>query len=136
MDDAGITEQRLWDFVYAYDEAYDRAARDAGLSAAQACLLKAVSEQPRKMGELAALLLCDASNVTQLVSRLEARGLVARQADSHDRRSRTVAITRAGDKLARQVRENFAFPRDRIDRLPRASREVLSGLLLAMLEET
>ena len=35
--------------------------------------------QPRSMGELAQRLVCDASNVTGLVDRLETRGLIERR---------------------------------------------------------
>src|SRR5918998_6193828 len=91
-------DQQLWDFVYAYDAAYDRAARAVGLSAAQACLLDALTGGGRSMGELAAALLCDASNVTQLVTRLEAGGLVTRSADPDDRRGKRGAITPGGGR--------------------------------------
>lgn len=129
-------EQRLWDFVYAYDAAYDRAAREAGLSAAQACLLKAVSEEPRTMGELATFLLCDASNVTQLVNRLEARDLVTRVPEATDRRSKRVAITGTGTEVNRQVRHAFDFPHQRIDRLSPESQRTLAELLGVLLNET
>ncbi|MDN5686765.1 MAG: MarR family transcriptional regulator [Brachybacterium sp.] len=135
-DEARAVAQRLWDFAYAYDAAYDRAARDVGLSAAQACLLKAVSEGPRTMGELATSLLCDASNVTQLVTRLEVRDLVRREPAPGDRRSKEVAITRKGIEMDRLVRHAFAFPCERIDRLPRDSQRTLAGLLSVLLEET
>src|SRR5262249_62061886 len=39
---------------------------------------------------------CDASNVTGIVDRLEARGLVERTACAHDRRIRMVPLTRRG----------------------------------------
>lgn len=135
-DNAGAVAQRLWDFVYAYDAAYDLAAREVGLSAAQACLLKAVSEEPRTMGELATVLLCDASNVTQLANRLEARGLVARVTEPTDRRSKTVAITRTGREVDRQVRHAFDFPHRRIDRLSPESQRTLADLLNVLLNGT
>lgn len=124
--------RQLWDFVYAHDAAYDRAARSVGLSSAQACLLKAVADGPCAMGDLAARLLCDASNVTQLVTRLEAKGLVSRQPSAHDRRSREVVITPAGLQLDAAARAAFAFPSERIDRLPARARRELSDLLAAL----
>jgi|SRR5262252_5049625 len=48
------------------------------------------------LGQLAERLACVKSNVTQLVDRLEADGLVARTADPSDRRSRLAVITEAG----------------------------------------
>ncbi|MFF5171170.1 MarR family winged helix-turn-helix transcriptional regulator [Micromonospora sp. NPDC000089] len=122
-------QQQVWDFVYAYDAAYDRAARSVGLSAAQACLLDAVSREARSMGELATELLCDASNVTQLVSRLERGGLVSRTADPADRRVKQVSISEAGQVVRRGVRRAFDFPSDRLGRLTEAEQRQLSGLL-------
>jgi DNA-binding MarR family transcriptional regulator len=48
------------------------------------------------LGQLAERLACVKSNVTQLIDRLEADGLVSRQSDPTDRRSRLAAITPAG----------------------------------------
>lgn len=124
--------QQLWDFVYAYDAAYDQAARSVGLSSAQACLLKAVAEGPCTMSDIATKLLCDASNVTQLVTRLEAKGLVRRQPGAADRRSREVVITPAGAELDSAARAAFAFPQERIKRLPAPARDQLSDLLAAL----
>ena len=50
------------------------------------------------LGELAAKLSCVKSNVTQLVDRLEADGLVSRAPDPNDRRSRLAVLTAAGRK--------------------------------------
>lgn len=124
--------QQLWDFVYAYDAAYDEAAGSVGLSSAQACLLKAVADGPCTMSEIATQLLCDASNVTQLVGRLEAKGLVRRRPGAVDRRSREVVITPAGARLDAAVRAAFAFPHERIDRLPASARQQLSDLLAVL----
>jgi DNA-binding MarR family transcriptional regulator len=48
------------------------------------------------LGQLAERLACVKSNVPQLIDRLEADGLVSRQADPTDRRSRLASITDAG----------------------------------------
>jgi DNA-binding MarR family transcriptional regulator len=48
------------------------------------------------LGQLADRLACVKSNVTQLVDRLEADGLVTREPDPNDRRSRLAVITDAG----------------------------------------
>src|SRR5438876_525489 len=50
------------------------------------------------LGQLAERLSCVKSNVTQLVDRLEADGLVSRAADPNDRRSRLAVLTAAGRK--------------------------------------
>lgn len=127
-------DRQLWDFVYAYDAAYDSAASDVGLSAAQACLLdQLMVGGSRAMGDLAAQLLCDASNVTQLVARLESRGLVTRVPDPADRRVKRVSITAAGRRACRSVRSAFDFPSARLDRLSEGERVQLSGLLAKVL---
>jgi DNA-binding MarR family transcriptional regulator len=48
------------------------------------------------LGQLAERLACVKSNVTQLVDRLEADGLVLRAADPNDRRSRLAVLTESG----------------------------------------
>jgi DNA-binding MarR family transcriptional regulator len=48
------------------------------------------------LGQLAERLACVKSNVTQLVDRLDADGLVTREPDPNDRRSRLAVITEAG----------------------------------------
>src|SRR5215213_1916816 len=50
------------------------------------------------LGQLAERLACVKSNVTQLVDRLEADGLVTRAPDPGDRRSRLAVITEQGRK--------------------------------------
>jgi DNA-binding MarR family transcriptional regulator len=132
-DVADDLDQQLWDFVYAYDAAYDRAAQAVGLSAAQACLLAQLTGGSRSMGELAVALLCDASNVTQLVARLDAGGLVTRLADPADRRVKRVSITAAGRRVHRAVRRAFEFPSARISRLTRREQGQLSELLTKLL---
>jgi DNA-binding MarR family transcriptional regulator len=48
------------------------------------------------LGQLAERLACVKSNVTQLVDRLEADGLVTRAGDPSDRRSRLAVLTESG----------------------------------------
>ena len=56
-------------------------------------------DRPVPMGRLAETLGCDASNVTGLVDRLEARGLVQRRAAAADRRVKAIALTPAGSRM-------------------------------------
>src|ERR1700676_5633079 len=60
-------------------------------------------DPPISMRELAERLKSDPSNVTGLVDRLEARGLVERRADAHDRRIKGLALTPAGAKLRERL---------------------------------
>lgn len=69
-----------------------------GLSGAKlAALTKlAQAEEPLSLTELAARLTCVRSNITQLVDRLEADGLVRRVDDPRDRRSIRAELTPLG----------------------------------------
>jgi DNA-binding MarR family transcriptional regulator len=72
----------------------------AGLSLAKLAALVAIRDagESLPLTQLAERLSCVKSNITQLVDRLEADGLVSRAADPHDRRSRLAVMTAAGRK--------------------------------------
>jgi MarR family transcriptional regulator, transcriptional regulator for hemolysin len=76
----------------------DAALESAGLSAAKYAALEklARSGKPLTLGELAGCLQCARSNITQLVDRLEAEGLVERVDDEHDRRAIRARVTALG----------------------------------------
>lgn len=71
---------------------------DAGLSLPKLAALHQLAQagDSLPLGQLAERLACVKSNVTQLVDRLEADGLVVRAADPNDRRSRLAVLTEAG----------------------------------------
>jgi DNA-binding MarR family transcriptional regulator len=73
---------------------------DVGLSIAKLAALHVLAKagESLPLGQLAERLSCVKSNVTQLVDRLEADGLVSRAADPNDRRSRLAVLTAAGRK--------------------------------------
>lgn len=121
-------EAVLFELVDVYDRAYEAAATQLSLSAAQACVLGRLEER-RGMGALAEELGCDASNVTQIVARLEALDLVNREPNPNDRRARLVARTRRGDELNRRFEDTFAFARAAVGRLSAAEQNQLTALL-------
>jgi len=89
--------------------------------------------QPLSMGELADRLLCDASNVTGIVDRLEARGLVERQAEPGDRRVKRLVLTEAGSELWQAHHDRvFGCEVPAIAVLSPDDRRVLYGLLSRM----
>jgi DNA-binding MarR family transcriptional regulator len=69
-----------------------------GLSIAKFGVLKELGSatEPLALGQLAERLACVKSNITQLVDRLEADGLVTRVPDAQDRRSTLAVITDEG----------------------------------------
>ncbi|GAA4605031.1 DNA-binding MarR family transcriptional regulator [Actinoplanes octamycinicus] len=121
-------ERAMFDFVDAYDRAYETAAEQHGMSVAQACVLGRIS-QPRGMRELADELGCDASNITQIVTRLEARELVERHANPSDRRSRQLIRTAAGDQLNADFEKTFEFARSAASNLSIEEQAQLAALL-------
>jgi DNA-binding MarR family transcriptional regulator len=76
----------------------DSALDANGLSRAKLGVLKVLVEagEPLPLGQLAERLTCVKSNITQLIDRLEADGLVQRVPDAHDRRSKRAAIRDEG----------------------------------------
>ncbi|ADB31123.1 transcriptional regulator, MarR family [Kribbella flavida DSM 17836] len=121
-------EAALFELVDVYDRAYESAAAQLSLSAAQACVLGRLGES-RGMGALAEELGCDASNITQIVTRLEALGLVTRAPNPADRRARLVARTPHGDEVNRRFEKAFTFARAAVGRLSGEEQDQLAALL-------
>jgi DNA-binding MarR family transcriptional regulator len=75
-------------------------AQELGLSPPQAIALAHLDpERAMTMGEVAAALHCDASNVTGLADRLEAAGLAERRPHERDRRVKTLVLTEKGARV-------------------------------------
>lgn len=74
------------------------------LTVPQAMLLRQL-DQPLPMNQVAGRLHCDASNVTGIVDRLEARGLVERRVRPEDRRVKEIVLTEEGRRVREQVNE-------------------------------
>ena len=82
--------------VARYYEEYEQAAAEHSLTGAQARVLSLLSVEPLPMRRIAQSLKCEPSNVTGIVDRLEARGLVERRPDPADRRVKLAAPTEEG----------------------------------------
>ena len=93
--------------------ALDEAAQAHGLSGARDWLvLSALSAGPRQTQlALAHSLGLDKTTMTSLLDRMEARGLVTRCTDSHDRRARIPELTEDG----RRVQGEMISARDRVE---------------------
>lgn len=125
---ASETEVMLFRLVDEYDRHYEAAAAELSLTAAQACVLGRL-EGPRRMSELAVELGCDASNVTQIVARLETLGLAQRQRHPDDRRARVVARTPRGQEVTADFEARFGFARSAIHRLSAAEQRQFGALM-------
>ncbi len=101
MNETGEREAGVFTLLHAAGAAQDLLeARlgGAGLSLAKLAALSALRDagESLPLSQLAERLSCVRSNITQLVDRLVADGLVSRAADPHDRRSRLAVMTSAG----------------------------------------
>jgi DNA-binding MarR family transcriptional regulator len=111
---------------------------DIGLSLPKLAALHHLSQagDSLPLGQLAERLACVKSNVTQLVDRLEADGLVTRAADPSDRRSRLAVLTESGKSAyakGTQIRQQSE--REIFGALTRDEAESLHSLL-AKLDRT
>jgi MarR family transcriptional regulator, organic hydroperoxide resistance regulator len=110
------------------------AASELDLHPAQAgALLQLASPLP--MNELAARLACDNSNVTGLIDRLEARGLVTRHPSSDDRRVKHVVLTDAGRGLRELMLERVGRPTTGFLRLSIDEQRQLGNLLRQIIDD-
>jgi DNA-binding MarR family transcriptional regulator len=82
---------------------------------------------PKRLGQALAL---NAPNLTQLLDRLEARGLIHRERSEADRRSHNIMLTEEGGALARTgAAAADAMEHELDERLSRAERLMLIELL-------
>lgn len=126
--------QLIGTVVARYHEEYEEAAAEHTLTGAQARLLGLLSLEPLPMRRLAQKLRCEPSNVTGIVDRLEARGLVERLPDPKDRRVKLAAATTEGRRVAGSLRDSLDFAREPLAALSTGERESLRDLLRRMLE--
>jgi len=100
------------------------------LSPPQVMALRSLDpERPMPMSELAGVMACDNSNVTGIVDRLEARGLVERQVAEHDRRVKMLAVTEAGAQMREQLLARMYAAPEALAALSPADQRALRDLL-------
>ena len=105
------------------------------LSPAQCHVLHLIQpDRPIAMGQLAETLACDASNVTGLVDRLEARGLVRRRPSAGDRRVKVLVLTPTGSRLRALLVDRMTAPPATLDRLSLREQRALVRILSRLLE--
>ncbi len=86
-------------------------------------------DEPRSQRELAESLHFDASNITDIVDRLEARGLVVRTVDPNDRRVRRIVRTPEGEELRRTALDEALATAPTVATLSAAEQRTLCELL-------
>jgi MarR family transcriptional regulator, organic hydroperoxide resistance regulator len=122
----------LWQLMQANKPRFMALAQELGLRPMQLHALRLIEpgvEVP--MSSLAGKLFCDASNVTGIVDRLEARGLIERRPAEHDRRVKLLVLTDAGDRVRRIAQRQMMQPPPEIAALPIEHKRALADALRA-----
>ncbi|MFI6787365.1 MarR family winged helix-turn-helix transcriptional regulator [Nonomuraea sp. NPDC050383] len=116
--------------TFLVNAVYAESAREYGLTSQQGQLLCVLMPQPYGMSELGAMLGLAKSSLTGLVDRTERNGLVERRPDPQDSRAVRVALTRRGDRLAREFYVETCRRVERLtEGLDAAEHDTLAGLL-------
>ncbi len=103
---------------------------ELGLSFQQSmALMRLEPDEPLPMSALATALQCDNSNVTGIVDRMEAHGLVERRPAARDRRVKAVALTPHGEAVRDEVRRRAGTPPPGIARLSEEDAALLRDVL-------
>jgi len=101
----------FFDLVIRQTGWFRSASADCGLSPIQAkTLLHMDVKRPSTMSEVAQTAACEPSNLTGIVDKLVARGLVRRRATTDDRRIKMVLLTREGAALRERLVARFSEP--------------------------
>jgi DNA-binding MarR family transcriptional regulator len=101
----------IFDFIVATAPERNRYIGESGLTPNDARALTSLDPRSgRTMGSLAEEWKCDASTATWIVDRLEAKGLVRRQAHPTDRRVKLVVLTPQGARLKAKNTERMYLP--------------------------
>src|SRR5215472_6645668 len=120
----------LRELLFAERRRFFETASEFELHPAQAgALMQLDQEAGSPMHEIAAHLACDSSNVTGIVDRLEARGLVRRRAGERDRRVKYIVPTPLGLEVRDAMRARMARPPAAIERLSLEDQRLLRELL-------
>jgi DNA-binding MarR family transcriptional regulator len=107
-----------------------------GLTPMQGHVLRMLDpQQPVPMSVVANTLVCDASNVTGIVDKLESRGLIERRGADHDRRIKMLAVTDKGRRVRDQLWARTMQPPAAVLRLSPADRRRLAEVLRAIIDE-
>jgi len=117
--------------IYQIAEKYDLTMMQS------TALTMLAQDNPKAMRSLSDYFMCDASTVTGLVDRLEARNLIARENHPTDRRVKLLALTEEGSKIKEAIMaETLEIESKRLNKiLSEDERKVLQDLLNRLLSE-
>jgi DNA-binding MarR family transcriptional regulator len=126
----------LWRVMQANKPRFMALAQELGLAPMQLHALRVIepgAELP--MSSLAGKLFCDASNVTGIVDRLEARGLIERRLAAYDRRVKLLALTEEGERVREAAWRQLSEPPPAIAALSPEHQRALRDALRAALDQ-
>jgi DNA-binding MarR family transcriptional regulator len=137
---SGDNTDELWptlvELVFATKSWWVALCSEFDLTPVQGQALRVLDpERPIPMSTLAEQLLCDASNVTGIVDKLESRGLIARQGADHDRRVKQLAVTERGCAIRDKLLAAIMTPPRSVIGLPREVKTRLADILRTLLNE-
>lgn len=107
----------------------------AGLSPPLVATLHMLGDTAMTMRELAETIGLEPSNLTGIVDRLEARGLVERQSSPDDRRIKKVSLTRAGLAMRKRLLEHLKQPTPWMLLLSKGDQRQLLAILRKVLQQ-
>lgn len=119
----------FWAASQSFYDNYDEAAARHDLTRMQAFVLANLMAGPKPMRFLAEHLKCEPSNITGLVDRMQARGLVTREPDPEDRRVKRITATDLGRASFDAVWAALTFAAEPLAGLSVEERETLRDLL-------
>lgn len=124
---AGQVWRELLGYFFAHRESTVGVAHELGLTPGHVKALFVLdAERPVSMRELADALVCDPSNATWLVDRLEERELVERHPHPKDRRVKTVVLSPSGVAVKNKLIDRMSQPPPELLELDRAHLEELA----------
>lgn len=106
-----------------------------GVDQGEAHVLSALVGGPMSIGALVEAVGVKRSTLTNILDRLERRGLVRREINPHDRRSFVVRPTRGGERAARKIAAVFSTVDTKLARATTAQERQGFDAVLARLEE-
>ena len=131
-DPAAEAWELLWRLMQANKPRFMALAQELGLAPMQLHALRLIEPEVEvPMSSLAGKLFCDASNVTGIVDRLEARGLIERRPAQHDRRVKLLVLTGEGARVRSIAHRQMTQPPPEIAELPLEHRRALRDALRA-----
>jgi DNA-binding MarR family transcriptional regulator len=126
----------LVEFLFATRSWWVAVCAEFDLTPAQGHALRVLDPgRPVPMSMLAEALVCDASNVTGIVDKLESRGLIARQGSDLDRRVKQLAVTERGRRIRDKLVAAVMNPPPAVAALPGDVKTRLTGVLRALLTD-